>query len=175
MIKFNFFKPQISTVKKPQTTVLRGRVALAITEDIDMQERMFKDGTYKNHFYNLKKSSDNTSLTLNGSRVKANEGNDKYGDYILKERDVFINKVRLVFAKRGTKGSKEIYQKGFRDLACRATNQHIRNYETLKDWHDPKERTFLKALAIDYIGNFKPKKKVARVPDLKVSKVDFAA
>lgn len=175
MIKFNFFKPKITAVKKPQTTLLRGRVALAITEDIDMQERMFKDGTYKNHFYNLKKSSERKYKSANGNRVKENEGNDKYGDYIIKERDVFIHQVRLVFAECGATVPKEIYKKGFRDLACRATNQHIRNYETLKDEHETVNRNFLKALAIDSLPMFKLKIKRPRKPDLKVSKVDFAA
>lgn len=175
MIKFNFFKPQIKPVKKPQTTVLRGRVALAITEDIDMQERMLKDGTYKNHFYNLKKSSHYKFLEANANRIKKNEGNEKALFYLLKEKVAFLTRVDLVFAARGRKAPKENYKKEFRNLACRATNQHIKNYETLKDEHELSDRLFLKALAIDSLPMFKLKAKTHRKPDLRVSKVDFAA
>lgn len=175
MIKFNLFKPQIKPVKKPQTSILRGRVALAIIEDIDMHERMFKDGTYKQHFYNLKKSAQNQYTLANGNQILKKEGSPKLLSYIVNESILPITRLSLIKGKLGKKVTQETYKNEFRDLACRATNQHLKNYETLKDEHETSDRSFLKALVIDYIGNFKPKKKIARVPDLKVSKRDFTA
>ena len=176
MIKFNLFKNLSSTnLKKPQTSILRSRVALAITEDLEMQNRMFKDGTYKDHFYNIKKGTEAKFTTANNNRIRETEGNSKGLQHLSDGILLMGAQISLSIGSIGKTVTKEHYKTEFDRLACRATNQRRRNYENLQDEHEVAARTFLKALAIDALPLFRLKIKSHRKPDLKISKMSLAA
>lgn len=146
--------------KKPQTSILRSRVALAIIEDADMQARMIEDGTFKKYFRKVKKYSKSKFLKSNCNRIRNTEGENKLlvhidnhllftmaqiqkltSDTIISIDSSLRGISAIIVAKRFTK------QVGFetlQTLARKTSDQHAKNYETLQDNYKITDRILLK-------------------------------
>lgn len=142
------------TSRKPQTTILRSRVALAIIEDSEMLARMFKDGTYKKHFYNIKKGASSRFLDANIERIKKNENPYKALQFELNNCAVWLKGLKLLLEDNATKKAQ---RSELEVWSCITSAQHKNNYKHSQDKYNADYRMHLKALVIDMLPAFRLK------------------